>query len=170
MLRSSILGKEFINYRINNDSLTRNKFSNSVRSKGIGYVPIVVDSVDPELSKALATKDDTFTRYIKYGFEIMIHMDLTVLDLIKEIKIELVKKDYEYRYLSIGLEDGTIPDVKMDLGTLYKKSRNKDDKILYVLLTQEKTVFGYIMSILKYLGENIKGLIWKENVNNLDNH
>lgn len=160
MLKSSILGKEFINYRKNNDTMTRNRFSNGVRSKGIGYVPIVVDSVDSELSKALATRDDTFTRYIKYGFEVMMHMDLTVADLIKEIKIELVKKDYEYRYLSIGLEDGTIPDMNIDLGTLYKKHRNKDDKILYVLLTQEKTVYGYILSILRYLGENIKSYFW----------
>lgn len=161
MLRSSILGQEFINYRKNNDTHTRTRFSESVRSKGIGYVPIVVDSVDPELSKALATYDKTFSRYIKYGFEIMMHMDETVIDLIKEIKIDLIKKDYDYRYLSIGLEDGTIPDMNIELGTLYKKNRNKDDKILYVLLTQEKTMYGYIMSIVRYLGENIKTYIWK---------
>jgi hypothetical protein len=163
MLRSSILGQEFINYRKNNDTHTRTRFSESVRSKGIGYVPIVVDSVDPELSKALATYDKTFSRYIKYGFEIMMHMDETVIDLIKEIKIDLIKKDYDYdyRYLSIGLEDGTIPDMNIELGTLYKKNRNKDDKILYVLLTQEKTMYGYIMSIIRYLGENIKTYIWK---------
>ena len=63
--------------------------------------------------------------------------------------------------MSIGLEDGTIPDMNIDLGTLYKKNRNKDDKILYVLLTQEKTMYGYIMSIIRYLGENIKTYIWK---------
>ena len=96
MLRSSILGQEFINYRKNNDTHTRTRFSESVRSKGIGYVPIVVDSVDPELSKALATYDKTFSRYIKYGFEIMMHMDETVIDLIKEIKIDLIKKDYVF--------------------------------------------------------------------------
>jgi hypothetical protein len=162
MLRSSIFGQEFINYRKNNDTHTRTRFSESVRSKGIGYVPIVVDSVDPELSKALATYDKIFSRYIKYGFEIMIHMDLTVTDLLKEIKIELIRKDYDYRYLSIGLEDGTIPDMNIDLGTLYKKNRNKDDKILYVLLTQEKTMYGYIMSIIRYLGENIKTYIWND--------
>lgn len=161
MLRSSILGKDFVNYRKNTDRDTRSRFSNNVRSKGIGYIPIVVDSVDYELSLALATKDETFTRYIKYGFELMIHMDMTVADLLKEIKIELVKKDYEYGYLSIGLEDGTIPELSMDLGFLYKKHRNKDDKILYVLLTQEKTVYGYIMSIIRYLANNIKTFFYK---------
>jgi hypothetical protein len=156
MLKSSILGKDFVNYRKNTDKHTRSRFSNNVRSKGIGYIPIVIDSVDPELSLALATRDDMFTRYIKYGFELMIHMDMTVSDLIKEIKIELVKKDYEYGYLSVGLEDGTMPESTTELGVLYKKHRNKDDKILYVLLTQEKTVYGYIISIIKYLANNIK--------------
>lgn len=156
MLKSSILGKDFVNYRKNTDKNTRSRFSNNVRSKGIGYIPIVIDSVDPELSLALATRDDMFTRYIKYGFELMIHMDMTVSDLIKEIKIELVKKDYEYGYLSVGLEDGTMPESTTELGVLYKKHRNKDDKILYILLTQEKTVYGYIISIIKYLANNIK--------------
>lgn len=162
MLRSSILGHEFINYRKNTDKHTRTKFSSNVRSKGIGYIPIVVDSVDPELSKALATKDEMFSRYLKYGFEIMIHMDLTVADLIKEIKIELVKKDYEYGFLSIGLEDGTIPDASLELGVLYKKHRNVDDKILYVLLTQEKTMYGYVMSIIRYLTNNLKSFFVKD--------
>lgn len=161
MLKSSILGREFVNYRKNTDKDTRSRFSNNVRSKGIGYIPIVVDSVDPELSLGLATKDEMFTRYIKYGFELMIHMDMTVADLLKEIKIELVKKDYEYGYLSIGLEDGTIPDMSTELGILYKQHRNKDDKILYVLLTQEKTVYGYIMSIIRYLANNIKTFFYK---------
>jgi hypothetical protein len=163
MLRSSILGKDFINYRKNTDKHNRTKFSSGVRSQGIGYIPIVVDSVDPELSKALATKDEMFSRYLKYGFEIMIHMDLTVADLLKEIKIELVKKDYDYSDLSIGLEDGTIPEMNVELGVLYKQHRNKDDKILYVLLTKEQTMFGYIMSIIRYLTENIKTFFYKNN-------
>ena len=92
----------------------------------------------------------------------MIHMDLTVADLIKEIKIELVKKDYEYGFLSIGLEDGTIPDASLELGVLYKKHRNIDDKILYVLLTQEKTMYGYVMSIIRYLTNNLKSFFVKD--------
>lgn len=161
MLRSSILGKEFINYRKGTDTHNRTKFSDSVRSRGIGYIPIVVDSVDPELSKALATKDQYQSRYLKYGFETTIHMDSTINDLIKEIKIELIRKDYNYTELSIGLEDGTIPETNTEIGTLYKTHRNKDDKILYVLLTQEQSMYGYIISIIKYLGENFKTFFYK---------
>jgi hypothetical protein len=161
MLKSSILGQEFVNYRKTTDKQQRTQFSSGVRSKGIGYIPIIVDSVDTEISKALAKTDENYPRYIKYGFEVMIHMDLKVLDLIKEIKIELLRKDYNYDNLAIGLEDGTIPDMNMELGTLYKNNRNKDDKILYVLLTQEKTIYGYIMSIVKYLTENIKTFFYR---------
>lgn len=156
MLKSSILGQEFVNYRKTTDKQKRSQFSSKVRSQGIGYIPIIVDSVDKELSKVLAKTDENYPRYIKYGFEVMIHMDLKVIDLIKEIKIELLRKDYEYNYIGIGLEDGTIPDTNTDLGELYKRHRNKDDKILYVLLTQERSMYGYIMSIIRYLGENIK--------------
>lgn len=161
MLKSSILGQEFVNYRKTTDKQQRTQFSSQVRSKGIGYIPIIVDSVDREISKALAKTDENYPRYIKYGFEIMIHMDLRVLDLMKEIKIELLRKDYNYDNLSIGLEDGTIPDTNMELGILYKNNRNIDDKILYVLLTREKTIYGYIMSIVKYLTENIKTFFYK---------
>ena len=161
MLKSSILGQDFVNYRKTTDKQQRTQFSNQVRSQGIGYIPIIVDSVNTTLSKALAKTDENNPRYIRYGFEIMIHMDLKVVDLIKEIKIELLRKDYNYDNLSIGLEDGTIPDTNIDLGTLYKKHRNKDDKILYVLLTQETSMYWYILSIVKYLTDNIKNIFYK---------
>lgn len=161
MLKSSILGQDFVNYRKTTDKQQRTQFSNQVRSQGIGYIPIIVDSVNTTLSKALAKTDENNPRYIRYGFEIMIHMDLKVVDLIKEIKIELLRKDYNYDNLSIGLEDGTIPDTNIDLGTLYKKHRNKDDKILYVLLTQETSMYWYILSIIKYLTDNIKNIFYK---------
>ena len=84
-------------------------------------------------------------------------MDLTVADLIKEIKIEFLKKDQEQlaNGLVLGLEDGTILEKSQILGDLYKESRNQDDKILYVLATKETSVFAYILSILKYLTKNV---------------
>jgi hypothetical protein len=56
MLRSSILGKEFVNYRKSTVKDTRVQFSHKVRSQGMGNIPIVVDSVDKELTEALAEK------------------------------------------------------------------------------------------------------------------
>lgn len=46
-------------------------------------------------------------------------------------------------------------DIKDDLGNIYKKHRNPDDKILYILITKETSIYGYIMSIIKYLIDEI---------------
>ena len=165
MLRSSILGREFVNYRKSTVKDVRLQFSHKVRSQGIGNIPIVVDSVDKELTEAIGERKN---RYSMYGKELVFHMDCTVGDVMKEIKIILVEKEKEHLWketgLVLGLEDGTILQPSEELGGLYKKHRNKDDKILYLLLTREQTMYGYIMSILKYLGETIVGWFrWDSN-------
>jgi hypothetical protein len=152
MLQSSILGQEFVNYRKNTDNEQREKFSDKVRSRGMGYVPIVIDSVDPEISLLLARKNPNYPRDIRYGLELTMHMDLKVEDIVKEVKIEMLKKDINNTLnIKLGLEDGTFPDLSLDIGTLYKAKRNQNDKILYLLVTKEQSMFGYIMSIIKYL-------------------
>lgn len=161
MLKSSILGKEFINYRKNTDKNQRSNFSGNVRSKGLGNVPIVVDSVEKELSDLLATKDEKYPRNIKYGLEVIINMESKMSELLKLVKIELLKKDYEVSNLVLGLEDGTLIDLDTDIGAIYKQYRNKDDKILYVLVTNEKTMYGYILSIIKYLASGFSTFISK---------
>jgi hypothetical protein len=161
MLKSSILGKEFINYRKNTDKDQRNNFSGNVRSRGLGNVPIVIDSVEKELSDLLATKDENFPRNIKYGLEVIINMENKMSELLKIVKIELLKKDYEVNNLVLGLEDGTLIDLDIDIGTIYKQHRNRDDKILYVLVTNEKTMYGYILSIIKYLASGFSTFISK---------
>jgi len=153
MLQSSIFGKEFINYRKSTIEEERNDFSKKTRNKGIGCVPIVVDSVDKELGLLLAKKDVKNPRNIRYGLELILHMDLKVVDLIDVIKKEISNRnniDVD-THIVIGLEDGTLPETNKELGVLYKENRNKDDNILYILITRETTIYGYIISILKYL-------------------
>jgi hypothetical protein len=153
LLRSSILGKEFVNFRKTTMREDRKSFSNGVREMGVGNVPIVVDSVDRDLSEAIS--DRTLKRYDnKYGRAIVCHMDKDVRYVLREIKVILIKNDCEQfanQGLRLGLEDGTFPVLDQDLGTLYKKHRNKNDKILYLLLTKEESMFGYIMSIVSYV-------------------
>ena len=157
MLKSSILGKEFVNYRKITNENERIKFSDKNRKRGTGNIPIVIDSVDKELSLLLAKHDPIFPRNIRYGFEIVLHMDQTIDDLIVIIKEEINKKKEIVKTkssifdISLGLEDGTIMDIKNDLGNIYKKHINPDDKILYILITKETSIYGYIMSIIKYL-------------------
>ena len=151
MLQSSIFGKEFINYRKNTIEEERNGFSKKTRNKGIGCIPIVVDSVDKELSLLLAKKDVNNPRNIRYGLELILHMDLKVIDLVEVIKREINSRNNIDINITIGLEDGTLPETSKQLGVLYKENRNKDDNILYILITRETTIYGYIISILKYL-------------------
>lgn len=158
MLRSSILGREFINYRRVTDQGERVRFSQSVRSPGVGNVPVVIDSVDNEIGAALSRK--VSDRYRTYGKEIVCHVDWTLSDLMKEVKIALLQNDCEYIFkehkLHLGLEDGTIPDAETTVGALYKKYRNAGDKILYVLVTKEQTMYGYVVSIVRYLAMAVK--------------
>ena len=151
MLQSSIFGKEFINYRKSTIEEERNDFSKKTRNKGIGCVPIVVDSVDKELGLLLAKKDKNNPRNIRYGLELILHMDLKVIDLVEVIKREINSRNNIDINITIGLEDGTLPETSKELGVLYKENRNKDDNILYILITRETTIYGYIISILKYL-------------------
>ena len=151
MLQSSIFGKEFINYRKSTIEEERNDFSKKTRNKGIGCVPIVVDSVDKELGLLLAKKDKNNPRNIRYGLELILHMDLKVIDLVEVIKREINSRNNIDINIVIGLEDGTLPETSKELGVLYKENRNKDDNILYILITRETTIYGYIISILKYL-------------------
>lgn len=162
MLRSSIIGREFVNYRKSTMKTDRIRFSNKVRSQGLGNVPIVIDSVDSSLGQMLSSKEG---RERNYGIELVMHMDKTISDVLKEVKIIVLQKDMEEMFvdstLIIGLEDGSIPELTTDLGTIYKKHRNNDDKILYLLLTKEKSTYGYIMSIIRYLTRNVID-VWKK--------
>lgn len=167
MLKSSILGKDFVNYRKITNENERVNFSNKIRKEGVGNIPIVIDSVDKELTLLLAKHDPVFSRNIRYGFEVVLHMDQTIGDLITIIKEEMNKKkdivktnvSIDFLNISLGLENGNIININDDLGTIYKKYRNSDDKILYILITKESSIYGYIMSIIRYLIDEISNKI-----------
>jgi hypothetical protein len=156
LLRSSLYGMDFVNYRKNTKEYERQKFSNKVRSKGIGQIPIVVDSVDKELSLALAKTNifslSTYNDYTKrYGKEYIVNMDLHVKDFLYQITTDL-KITKSEKIIKMGLETGEILDANRNLGDIYKKFRNKSDNILYILITSETTMYSYILSVLRYLG------------------
>jgi hypothetical protein len=154
-LRSSIIGQEYINYRKNNGKDARNMFSNNVRKEGIGNVPIVVDTIDNDLIEIF--REHTYSRYKTKdsGREYVMHMDQTLRDVIKEVKILALQRDLEgiikENELMLGLENLTIPHQDISIGDLYKKHRNTDDKILYLMLMKKMTVYGYILAIARYL-------------------
>ena len=152
ILQSSLLTHDFVKYRKNVSETDRKRFSTNVRTKGINEIPVVVDSIDSELSLILASK--TNKRYERNGKEFHLHAELTIEDFIYEIQSSFFKEQNTI-ILKLGLENGKILNKTDILGDLYNKFRNKDDNILYLLLTKETTVYGYIMSILRYIfGDN----------------
>lgn len=139
------MGHDFVKYRKNNDERQRAQFSASVRTKGIGEIPVVIDSVDEAISHALAGPDSK--RFNRNGKEYRFHMEVLIEDVLLEVT-QRVKFD-DTKILKVGLENGKIVDNKDVLGDLYKKYKNQKDDILYLLLTQETTMYGYIISILR---------------------
>lgn len=151
LLKSSLIGHDFVKYRNNNDEKDRTKFSTSVRTKGIGEIPVVIDSVDEVISNALAGQDAK--RFNRNGKEYRFHIDLMIEDVLLEVKHQI--KFDNTKILKCGLENGKILENKDILGVLYKKYKNQNDDILYLLITQETTIYGYIISLLRSIfGQN----------------
>lgn len=175
LLRSSIIGQEFINYRKASDTNERKRFSYKIRSIGLGFIPIIIDSIDKDISTKLAntliynrpefcelTSQRDFYKlytlyYTQYGRPMVYHMDDNITCILSDIQT-LFKSIPEYKNynFNIGLEDGTFPSIQSDIGTIYKLHRNEHDKILYLLLTKEQTMYEYIMSIIKYIKNSLK--------------
>lgn len=143
LLQSSLQGKDFVKYRKNNDKHSREQFSQSVRT--IEEVPVVIDSVIESISNALAGPNARY--YNRNGREYRFHREIIVEDILLEVKLVVNLSDT--KLLRLGLENGKILDSKDKLGDLYKKYRNQTDNILYLILTEETTMYGYIISLLR---------------------
>lgn len=160
LLQSSIMGNEIINFRKQTPRMERSQFSYRVRSQGMARIPVVVDSVDNTLALLLSEMEDgrTSERCRHYGLQLVFHMDDTIFNVMKEIKIILIRKGYEdlINKIRIGLENGELLQLSDVLGDLYKKYKKNDDKILYLLITQQPTMYEYIISILMYISGTIK--------------
>lgn len=145
LLQSSLYGKDFVKYRKNNDKRSREQFSQSVRTKGIEELPVVIDSVIESISNALAGSDAR--NYNRNGKEYRFHKEVIIEDILLEVKLRVKMSDTQS--LRLGLENGKILDNKDKLDDLYKKYKNQTDNILYLLLTEETTMYGYIISLLR---------------------
>lgn len=148
-LMSSILGSEFINYRKNTGYSQRNAFLRSVPKGSVG---IVVDSVDDNISKLLSGVNKRFL----FGKEYVVLLDtsisniltLIVDDLNKNVEKMESKINLNQFKFKLGLEDGSFVSPELTVGFIYRKHAYSD-KILYLLLTKELTMYSYIMSIIK---------------------
>jgi hypothetical protein len=150
-LYASIYGREYVNYRKQRSYTRRKQFHNSTKRKSQYLIPIVVDSVDEELSLKLSgeydKKDITSRRNLEYGKEFTISMDASSQDLINLLQ-DIIPGNIN---LKLALEDGTFLNKTDNLGNIYKNHKNKEDGILYILITKETSLYSYLLSIIKYL-------------------
>jgi hypothetical protein len=128
-----------------------------VRSSGTEGYPIIIDSVDHTISKLLSGKLDRYS----YGKQYIIpkniqtnissFLDQIIQDLNNNIKkTETFDTFSQFKY-RLGLEDGSLVDPSLTIEYIYRKHKYSDD-ILYLLLTKELTIYGYIISLFKYIG------------------
>lgn len=150
---------ESLYYKKYKSESRRSLFSSQIRSKGIGHIPIVIDSIEKELRLSISSKHNN--SYVKYGLEISLHMDSTVSDLINIIKAKMLENNTNILF-DLYLEQESIPiyeNSQNDLGSLYKKYRDPNDNILYILIKQKvpiyKNIFHNIHSILTYFSKYI---------------
>jgi hypothetical protein len=152
-LQSSIFGKEFVNYRKNNAHFQRVNVSSRIQNSGL--LPVVVDSVEKDLSILIGGALRKYGKNYAFNTDITIDEIYTkILSDINDSNVEDINKEsiLAGKLLKIGLEDGTIiTDMSCKLSDLYYKHRNDKDNILYLLITKENTMYGYIMSIIRYL-------------------
>lgn len=142
------MGHQFVRYRSNNPSNERKKYSDNVRNQNNEEIPIVIDSINAEISKLLA--GPTAKRFNRNGMEYHFHKDLIIEDVLREVKLRL--KEYTTtKTLKLGLENGLILKDQDIIGDLYKKYKDQKDNILYLLITEETTMYGYILSLLRYI-------------------
>lgn len=157
LLRSSILGREFVNFRRKTTLSERIRFSRGIRERGVGTIPIVIDSVDREISLALQYLNDPIMPYRKYGNQLELDIDTTIGQILNHVRIVLIREmdniDSYLFDLTLGLEDGNLLKTDVTLGEIYKIHRNAEDKILYLMVSKESTMWGYIISIINYLRE-----------------
>lgn len=146
LLASSLYGKNFVKYRTNNPRNIRKNFSRHIRNNS-DDIPVVIDSINEIISKELAGPNAT--RYNRNGIEYNFNTELIIEDVLREVKTR-VKTFDSSKILRIGLENGKILENTDKLGDLYKKYKDQNDDILYLLLTQESNVYAYIVSLLKY--------------------
>lgn len=144
LLASSLYGNDFIKYRLNNNVTQRNRFSNNIINRYVNEVPIIVDSIDSELQIA-----DKIGFKEKSGKEYHFNKNIIIEDILLEVSKKLKLSDG--KVLKIGLDNGKVLNNTDVIGELYIKYKNQDDNILYLLLTQETTIYGYIMSLIKYV-------------------
>lgn len=145
------------NFKKENTLIKRIRFSSNIRTKGIGHVPIVIDSYNNNISELLGNNDiQVEDKWRRHGISKEYHMDLFIYNVKQDIMYILDKQSSKF---VLYVEDHHCYDYEL-LGDLYKKYRDKEDNILYIEVKENKSVIEtYLRQFVYYkdiLVNNIK--------------
>ena len=150
-------------YKKNTNDIIKRRFSKKTRENGNGFIPIVIDSYDTDISKSLnmcfqnQKFDMNYFYKNTYGIEIPIYIDTTIEDL----QHYIYNNEYIYSYIQniknydfvVIYDKNNEPDLihrhktyfptnaeyiilkKNDIiGNLFKQYKEEHDNILYIYL------------------------------------
>ena len=145
---SSIAGKDFLRYKMDRSKDERVRIAENVIS--LDLLPVVIDSLDETISNKLSGSIET-KRYAKnHGKCFKYHKTLTIADITSDISNKLIDV-LDNKVIKLGLENGKILKPSDSLLSIYNVYKSPTDNILYIIVTSETSVYGYITSILKYI-------------------
>ena len=146
LLSSMIYNKDFLKFKIERLLPERKTLSKSILNKG--YLPVVIDSLDENISKSLSRKRSS-SNYKIHGRCFQFHKDMTTEDILLNLQNRIVLQPGVM--INLGLENGSIIKKDQNVETLYNMYKNPSDDILYLIITLETTLYGYILSIINYI-------------------
>ena len=132
-------------YKKYNNEAKRQKFSKQIRGIGNGFIPIVLDSHDADISKSINICLNKSNNNTMYGAEISMYIDSTLEDLKSYICVYLIDYIPRINKFNYVIYNGNeIIKLKPDdvLGVFYKKYKNTDDNILYIHLIQPNSLLS----------------------------
>ena len=142
---------ESLYYKKYKNENQRSLFSSKIRLEGIGHIPIVIDSIEKELSLAVSSKIND--NYRKFGLEISLHMDTPLSELSNIIKTKMIENNTNIPF-DLYLEKNLTPlseNSHLDIGSFYKQYRDPNDKILYILIKHKITIYQNLLNNIKNL-------------------
>lgn len=150
-MKSSLIDVEFINFRKQNNKTQRQKYFRNMTSVH-NSVPVVIDSINKDISALMSGCDikRTSRREWTYGLSLNANPSDTVKKLFEMNLKNLLNENYS-KVNKFCNEDGEFINPNMLIGECYNRFKNVDDNILYLIITQETTVYGYILSLFRTL-------------------
>ncbi len=148
-LKSSLFTqKDFLRFKIERDISERKSLSEKILSKN--YIPVVIDSLDKTVSEKLS-KSAGNDGYKIHGRCCQYDKNMMSDDIILDLKNRLSEIIPSGKKISLGLENGDIIKNNTEIGLLYSLYKNPTDDLLYLIITFENTIYGYLLSIFKYI-------------------